>query len=81
MPADGSSIFGAEISMPGIGPATVGLSGVELLLAEHAVSEAAVARAPTDRRIRDITFTREKCGKGTAVTTQMCAINRIGAKI
>src|SRR5437588_12445248 len=36
MLAAGSSVFGAEIDTPGIGPAISGLSGLELLLAVHA---------------------------------------------
>src|SRR5438046_10040241 len=50
-PANGSSIFGVEISTPGIGPATDGLSGVELLDDSHAVRAAAVASAHTAVRI------------------------------
>src|SRR5436189_1591840 len=61
-PGPGSSIFGAEISTPGIGPATLALSGFELLLASHAVSDNAAARTPTVARIRDITFTRRNVG-------------------
>src|SRR5882672_2747220 len=52
VPGPGSSIFGAEISMPGMGPATEGLSGVELLLASQAVKNRAAARTPQDARVR-----------------------------
>ena len=43
VPVCGSSSFGAEISTPGIGPATVGVSGFELLT----VSQATVANNAT----------------------------------
>jgi len=59
-PACGSSIFGAEMSMPGIGPATVALSGEELLLAEHAASEMAAALTTMIEAVRNITFTTDK---------------------
>jgi hypothetical protein len=59
IPAVGSSIFGEEIAMPGIGPAIDGLSGVELLLALHAVIDTAAARALRVARDRVITFTRK----------------------
>src|SRR5437773_1150489 len=45
-PACGSSIRGAEISTPGIGPATEGLSGFELLDASHALSASTAASSP-----------------------------------
>src|ERR1700741_443590 len=36
IPLGGSRAFGAVMSTPGIGPATAGLSGFELLVASHA---------------------------------------------
>src|SRR5450759_4496890 len=60
VPGVGSSIFGAEMSTPGIGPATDGLSGVELLLASHADNDTAATRTPRVTRVRDIAFTTEK---------------------
>ena len=59
VPDVGSSILGAEISMPGIGPATVGLSGVELLLASHAVRVTAATSTPQAERVRNITLSLE----------------------
>jgi len=55
VPAIGSSIFGALMFTPGMGPATEGLSGSELLLASHAVSEQAAARTQKADRSLGIT--------------------------
>src|SRR5690242_9840102 len=46
MPVGGSSTFGAVMSTPGIGPATVGLSGLELLDASQALAMIAASARP-----------------------------------
>src|SRR6185503_6722893 len=46
----GSSILGVEMSTPGIGPATDGLSGFELLDDSHEISTTVAARMPAAER-------------------------------
>jgi hypothetical protein len=53
-PVDGSRTFGAEIATPGMGPATVALSGFELLVLSHADMTTAASRATADRVLRVI---------------------------
>jgi hypothetical protein len=83
MPLTGSSILGAEIVTPGIGPATEGLSGVELFDASHALNATTTAATPAAvRRFRLMDLTLVLLVLSTLThprRARLCTTLRIGS--
>src|SRR5262245_17582957 len=74
-PTAGSRAFGAVISTPGIGPATVGLSGFSLFEASHAVTASIAAHTPMAHKT--LRIIADSPGVGIVVHTNPWPLMRI----
>src|SRR5262252_715517 len=75
-PDDGSSVFGAEISTPGIGPATSGLNGVELFDVEQAAAAVSGMIASRPIRVRFMADPGATDSRGCAAPVSYCSMYR-----